>query len=107
MSFTTELRKALHEAGWKPGKRLTFYLRMKNGKRKKVRGQFVRLGHRYRRGFFITLCHIHWMGHYWGNLELSFSTRQIEWDEHFAVAFAGAMDMARQKMPRLEANTPG
>ena len=107
MNYTAELRKALHEAGWTQGKRLTFYLRMKTGKRKKVRGQFVRLSHVHQRGFFITLRCIHWLGHYWGPFELSFSTKRIEWDENFAAAFAGAMNMATQRMPRLEAGGHG
>ena len=106
MSYTSELRKALREAGWYQGKRLVFYLRMKSGKRKKVRGEFVYLSHKPEKGFLITLEQIHWLGHFWGPLELSFPAKRIEWDEHFVSTFAGAMEMARQRMPRLEANTP-
>ena len=106
LTFTDHLRGALSDAGWRKGKPLTFYLRMKTGKRKKVRGRFQHLSHVPGKGFFITLDRVHWLGSYCGSLPLRFPTKHIEWDEHFATAFAGAMEIARQRMPRLEAGTP-
>ena len=107
MTFTNNLRAALWEVGWRKGKALTFYYRMDNNKRKKVRGNFQYLSHVPDKGFYIRLDHVYWLGNYWGPIGLGFCTKAIEWDdEHFVVAFAGAMDMAKQKMPRLEANTP-
>ena len=123
-TFTEYLRRALYDAGWHKGKPLTFYIRMKNNKRKKVRGHFQRLSHvpnpisiwgrlhhhkdvqDQPQGFFIELSHIHWLGHYWGPISFGFPCRQIEWDRFAEQAFAKAWEMARQRMPRLEANTP-
>ena len=100
-SYTNELRKALYEIGWTTKTDLTFYTRLPSGKRKKVRGKFCGLFHRPGYGFLLQLRDIHWMGHYWP-MTLSFKTRRIEWSyEGFALAFARAAEMARQRVPRL------
>ena len=101
MSYTSELRDALHEIGWTAETELSFYTRLPNGKRKKVRGKFCGLFHKPGTGFLIQLRDVHWLGSYWP-FSLSFKTRRIEWtDEGFALAFARAMEMARQRVPRL------
>jgi len=120
-TFTHNLRSALYDAGWRKGKPITFFLRMKNGKRKKVRGNFQYLSHVPNpisiwgrihqnknvqdtpKGFFIQLNHVHWLGHYWGPVTIGFPCSRIEWDERFEHIFASAREIARQKTPRLVA----
>lgn len=103
MKFTEELRHALCAAGWRPGTQIAFYLRMANGKRKRVRGKFAGVFHKPKAGFIIELRNVHWLGRYFGPLSLGFLASQIEWtDDGFASAFSGAIDIARQRTPRLE-----
>ena len=114
MSFVHELNKALVDIGWK-GKKLIFYTRLENGKRKKVRGRFAYIRHRPkpydpwhilqareirpRWGFFITLTDVKWLGHFWGTMAFSFYTKNIEWTEAGLIdAFAEAMRMATKML---------
>jgi len=101
-TFTDNLRRSLWEAGWRKGKRLTFYYRTDNNKRKKVTGHFQYLCHTPGKGFLIRMDHVHWLGNYWGPVTLGFSTRRIEWDKYAEQVFAEVWEMARQRVPKLE-----
>ena len=100
-TFTDHLRHALYESGWYKGKPLKFYYRESTGKRKKVRGHLENINHVPDKGFFITLDCVHWHGHYFGPVALRFNTKCIEWDKYAAQAFAGAWEVACQKVPKL------
>lgn len=64
------------------GKRITFRIRMKNGKSKKVTGKLVYFSHRPSDGFALHLTNVKWLGQYWGGLNLKFPTKRIIWIRH-------------------------
>lgn len=108
-SFTDSLQTALRDIGW-CYKKLTFYYRQENGKRKKVTGKFMYVTHRPKAqrhrdsgyGFIIWLKDVHYMGRYYGR-KLGFYTKQIEWTEGgIADAFSEAMKMATRRLERGE-----
>lgn len=91
MRYTDRLRQEIEPVAY--GRWITFRYRI-YGKLKKVRGRFIGIVHRPRKGFYILLTQVRWRGNYWGGLRLKFRCRDIVWVQHYDFMF-----------PLLEAGT--